>query len=53
VGECYPSFLYTLRLKDGQMPMAHMPSHHDDKLGEWIDIRAEVNHVVTFKWKKV
>ena len=41
-------FLYTLRLKNGQLLMAHVPSHHDHKLGEWIGIRAEVDHVVTF-----
>jgi iron(III) transport system ATP-binding protein len=45
-------FLYTLRLKDGQMLMAHVPSHHDHKLGEWIGIRAEVDHVVTFEREK-
>ena len=28
--------------------MAHVPSHHNHKLGEWIGIRAEVDHVVTF-----
>ena len=42
-------FLYTLRLKDGQLLMAHVPSHHDHKLGEWIGIKAEVDHVVTFE----
>jgi iron(III) transport system ATP-binding protein len=42
-------FLYTLRLKDGQEVMAHVPSHHDHKLGEWIGIRALVDHVVTFE----
>jgi len=42
-------FLYTLRLKTGELVMAHVPSHHDHKLGEWIGIRAEVDHVVTFK----
>ncbi len=41
-------FLYTLRLKTGETVMAHVPSHHDHKLGEWIGIRAEVAHVVTF-----
>ena len=41
-------FLYTLRLNDGQLLMAHVPSHHDHKLGEWIGIKAEVDHVVTF-----
>jgi iron(III) transport system ATP-binding protein len=42
-------FLYTLRLADGQLLMAHVPSHHDHKLGEWIGIKAEVDHVVTFE----
>jgi iron(III) transport system ATP-binding protein len=41
-------FLYTLRLASGQTVMAHVPSHHDHKLGEWIGIRAQVDHVVTF-----
>ena len=40
--------LYTLRLASGDLLMAHVPSHHDHKLGEWIGIRAEVDHVVTF-----
>jgi iron(III) transport system ATP-binding protein len=41
-------FLYTLRLAGGMEVMAHVPSHHDHKLGEWIGIRPEVDHVVTF-----
>ncbi len=41
-------FLYTLRLVSGETVMAHVPSHHDHKLGEWIGIRAQVDHVVTF-----
>ena len=41
-------FLYTLRLASGQIVMAHVPSHHDHHIGEWIGIRAEVDHVVTF-----
>jgi iron(III) transport system ATP-binding protein len=41
-------FLYTLRLASGQTVLAHVPSHHDHKVGEWIGIRAEVDHVVTF-----
>ncbi len=41
-------FLYTLRLKTGEIVLAHVPSHHDHKIGEWIGIRAEVDHVVTF-----
>jgi iron(III) transport system ATP-binding protein len=42
-------FLYTLRLKTGESVLAHVPSHHDHQLGEWIGIRAEVDHVVTFE----
>jgi iron(III) transport system ATP-binding protein len=41
-------FLYTLRLESGEQVMAHVPSHHDHQLGEWIGIRAQVDHVVTF-----
>jgi len=42
-------FLYTLRLRTGETVMAHVPSHHDHIIGEWIGIRAEVDHVVTFE----
>jgi len=41
-------FLYTLRLASGEQVMAHVPSHHDHHVGEWIGIRAAVDHVVTF-----
>ncbi len=41
-------FLYTLRLASGEVLLAHVPSHHDHSVGEWIGIRAEVDHVVTF-----
>ncbi|MCI4431166.1 MAG: ABC transporter ATP-binding protein [Burkholderiales bacterium] len=41
-------FLYTLRLGSGERVMAHVPSHHDHQVGEWIGIRAQVDHVVTF-----
>ena len=41
-------FLYTLRLPTGETVMALVPSHHDHSLGEWIGIRAQVDHVVTF-----
>ena len=41
-------FLYTLRLAGGEVVQAHVPSHHDHHVGEWIGIRAEVDHVVTF-----
>ena len=42
-------FLYTLRLAGGQEVMAHVPSHHDHRIGEWIGIRAQVDHVVAFQ----
>ncbi|MET4579115.1 ABC transporter ATP-binding protein [Ottowia thiooxydans] len=41
-------FLYTLRLASGEIVMAHVPSHHNHQVGEWIGIRPEVDHVVTF-----
>ncbi len=41
-------FLYTLRLASGEQVMAHVPSHHDHAVGEWIGIRPAVDHVVTF-----
>jgi iron(III) transport system ATP-binding protein len=41
-------FLYTLRLATGERVMAHVPSHHDHHVGEWIGIRPQVDHVVTF-----
>lgn len=41
-------FLYTLKLGSGETVLAHVPSHHDHALGEWIGIRAEVDHVVIF-----
>jgi iron(III) transport system ATP-binding protein len=41
-------FLYTLRLASGETVMAHVPSHHNHALGEWIGIRVSMDHVVTF-----
>jgi iron(III) transport system ATP-binding protein len=41
-------FLYTLRLPTGEQVMTHVPSHHDHHLGEWIGIRLQMDHVVTF-----
>jgi iron(III) transport system ATP-binding protein len=41
-------FLLTLRLQSGERVLAHVPSHHDHEVGEWIGIRAQVDHVVTF-----
>jgi iron(III) transport system ATP-binding protein len=42
-------FLYTLRLATGERVLAHVPSHHDHHVGEWIGIRPLVDHVVTFE----
>ncbi|MBS0506200.1 MAG: ABC transporter ATP-binding protein [Proteobacteria bacterium] len=41
-------FLYTLQLTGGLTVMAHVPSHHDHAMGDWIGIRPQVDHVVTF-----
>jgi iron(III) transport system ATP-binding protein len=41
-------FLYTLQLRSGETVLAQVPSHHDHMVGEWIGIRAQVDHVVTF-----
>ncbi|MBS0466540.1 MAG: ABC transporter ATP-binding protein [Proteobacteria bacterium] len=41
-------FLYTLELANGLTVMAHVPSHHDHAMGDWIGIRPQVDHVVTF-----
>jgi iron(III) transport system ATP-binding protein len=41
-------FLYSLRLASGERLLALVPSHHRHQIGEWIGIRAEVDHVVTF-----
>ena len=41
-------FLYTLRLATGETVLAHVPSHHDHQIGEWIGIRPEADHLVTF-----
>ena len=42
-------FLYTLQLPSGETVMTHVPSHHDHAVGEWIGIKAAVDHVVTFE----
>jgi len=41
-------FLYTLALESGQTLLSLAPSHHDHAVGEWIGIRLEVTHLVTF-----
>lgn len=46
-------FLYTLRLASGEQVQAQVPSHHDHQIGEWIGIRPQVDHVVTFPQEAV
>ncbi|MFT3735353.1 MAG: ABC transporter ATP-binding protein [Rhodocyclaceae bacterium] len=41
-------FLYTLRLPSGQTLLSLVPSHHNHAIGEYIGIRLDVDHVVTF-----
>jgi iron(III) transport system ATP-binding protein len=41
-------FLYSLRLATGEQLMTHVPSHHDHQVGEWIGIKIQMDHVVTF-----
>jgi len=41
-------FLYHLRLASGEEVLAHVPSHQAHEIGEWIGIRAQVDHVVAF-----
>lgn len=40
--------LYTLRLPSGNRVLSLVPSHHVHAIGEWIGIRLEADHVVTF-----
>jgi iron(III) transport system ATP-binding protein len=42
------TFLYTLRLPSGLRIKALVPSHHNHHVGEWIGIKAEVDHLVSF-----
>lgn len=41
-------FLYTLQMQGGLQLQAHVPSHHDHAIGEWIGVRVQADHVVTF-----
>lgn len=41
-------FLYTLRLASGQQLLALVPSHHDHAIGEYVGIRLDAAHVVSF-----
>jgi iron(III) transport system ATP-binding protein len=46
-------FLYTLSLPSGEQLLAHVPSHHRHEVGQWIGVRAQVDHVVTFSPQSV
>jgi iron(III) transport system ATP-binding protein len=41
-------FLYTLRLASGTELFALVPSHHNHEIGEWIGIRLDADHAVSF-----
>jgi iron(III) transport system ATP-binding protein len=41
-------FLYTLELPSGRRVLSLVPSHHDHRVGEWIGVRLDTEHVVTF-----
>ncbi|MGP1628895.1 MAG: ABC transporter ATP-binding protein [Giesbergeria sp.] len=41
-------FLYTLQTENGLQLVTHVPSHHNHAVGEWIGVRVQAEHVVTF-----
>lgn len=41
-------FLYRLQLPSGHEVLAQVPSHHDHHIGEYIGIKAHLDHVVVF-----
>ncbi|MNR53562.1 TOBE domain protein [compost metagenome] len=45
-------FLYTMRLASGQTVMAHVPSHHNHEIGEWVGMALAMEHVVAFPREK-
>ena len=44
-----PNILYTLRLDNGNLVLALVPSHHRHQMGQKIGIRPEVEDIVLFK----
>jgi iron(III) transport system ATP-binding protein len=42
-------FLYTLELPSGAQVFALVPSHHDHAIGEWIGVKVDADHIVSFK----
>lgn len=41
-------FLYTMELENGEAVMAHVARHYDHEVGDWVPIRAHLDHVVAF-----
>lgn len=41
-------FLYTMELENGETVVAHVAGHYDHKVGDWVPIRAHLDHVVAF-----
>jgi iron(III) transport system ATP-binding protein len=41
-------YLYTLRLRTGEIVLSIVPSHHHHAVGDWIGVRPQVDHVVAF-----
>lgn len=42
------STLYTLKLPTGSLVESAFPSHHDFKIGDWVGIRVEADHLIAF-----
>ena len=42
------SIMYTLKLASGNKVLALFPSHHDHAIGEYVGIRIDANHLITF-----
>ncbi len=41
-------FLYTMTLENGETVMAHVARHYGHEVGDWVPIRAHLDHVVAF-----
>ena len=41
-------FLYTLALASGQQVLATVASHHNHRIGEWIGIKLDLDHLIAF-----
>lgn len=41
-------YLYTMTLENGETVMAHVGRHYGHQVGDWVPIRAHLDHVVAF-----